>query len=253
MISWDTAMKANELADYSVGTVWRVKDRGQKILLVDLVRGRFEYPELVAAASALYRKWKVDWATTNLVIEDKGSGSSLIQSLKSERIWAHQHHAKLEGDKVMRLSAQAAHFHAGSVHFPQNAAWLGELMLELLGFPGVRHDDQVELGFAGACFYRLARIASKFLHALVHVTTIGTCWTTATCSPAKSAARGAPAHQCPLSGAKRTCLFAPHMSAFDPKRTFGARLQSKSTGACVPLEDRIVVGRRLKREDGFLN
>jgi len=144
VISWDTAMKANELADYSVGTVWRVKDRGQKILLVDLVRGRFEYPELVAAASALYRKWKVDWATTNLVIEDKGSGSSLIQSLKSERIWAHQHHAKLEGDKVMRLSAQAAHFHAGSVHFPQNAAWLGELMLELLGFPGVRHDDQVD-------------------------------------------------------------------------------------------------------------
>jgi predicted phage terminase large subunit-like protein len=144
VISWDTAMKANELADYSVGTVWRVKDRGQKILLVDLVRGRFEYPELVAAASALYRKWKVGWATTNLVIEDKGSGSSLIQSLKSERIWAHQHHAKLEGDKVMRLSAQAAHFHAGSVHFPQDAAWLGELMLELLGFPGVRHDDQVD-------------------------------------------------------------------------------------------------------------
>ena len=53
-------------------------------LLVDLVRGRFEYPELVTAASALYRKWKVDWATTNLVIEDKGSGSSLIQSLKNE-------------------------------------------------------------------------------------------------------------------------------------------------------------------------
>ena len=28
------------------------------------------------------------------------------------------------------------------------------------------------------------------------------------------------AGQCPLSGVKRTCLFAPHMSAFDPKRTF---------------------------------
>jgi predicted phage terminase large subunit-like protein len=56
----------------------------------------------------------------------------------------HRHHDKLEGDKVMRLSAQAAHFHAGSVHFPHDAAWLGELMLELLGFPGVRHDDQVD-------------------------------------------------------------------------------------------------------------
>jgi exodeoxyribonuclease V alpha subunit len=53
VISWDTAMKANELADYSVGTVWRVQNRGKKILLVDLVRGRFEYPELVVAASEL--------------------------------------------------------------------------------------------------------------------------------------------------------------------------------------------------------
>ena len=88
VISWDTAMKASELADYSVGTVWHVQDRGQKIHLVDLVRGRLEYPELVAAALALWRKWKVEGAHTYLVVEDKGSGSSLIQSLKRERVYA---------------------------------------------------------------------------------------------------------------------------------------------------------------------
>jgi predicted phage terminase large subunit-like protein len=139
VISWDTAMKASELADYSVGTVWHVQ-----VHLVDLVRGRFEYPDLVAAALALWRKWKVEWAHTHLIIEDKGSGSSLIQSLKNERIYAHQHHGKLEGDKVMRLTAQAAQFHAGVVHFREDAPWLDELMAELLGFPGVRHDDQVD-------------------------------------------------------------------------------------------------------------
>ena len=144
VISWDTAMKSTELADYSVGTVWRVQDRGNLINLVDLVRGRFEYPELVAAAIELWRKWKVDWANTYLVIEDKGSGSSLIQSLKKERIYAHQHHGKLEGDKIMRLTAQAAQFHAGVVHFREDAPWLGDLMAELLGFPGVRNDDQVD-------------------------------------------------------------------------------------------------------------
>src|SRR6195256_304809 len=144
VISWDTAMKAPELADYSVGTVWHVQDRGRKIHLVDLVRGRFEYPQLVAAALALWRKWKVEWAHTDLVIEDKGSGSSLIQSLKNERIYAHQHHGKFEGDKVMRLTAQTAQFYAGVVHFREDAPWLGELMAELLGFPGVRHDDQVD-------------------------------------------------------------------------------------------------------------
>jgi hypothetical protein len=44
VISWDTAMKSSELADYSVGTVWHVQDRGRKKNLVDVVRGRFEAP-----------------------------------------------------------------------------------------------------------------------------------------------------------------------------------------------------------------
>lgn len=68
---------------------------------------------------------------------------SLIQSLQKQRIYADQHHGKLEGDKIMRLTAQAAHFHAGAVYFREDAPWLDELMAELLGFPGVRHDDQV--------------------------------------------------------------------------------------------------------------
>jgi phage terminase large subunit-like protein len=81
VISWDIAMKASELADYSVGTVWHVQDRGRKAHLVDLVRGRFEYPELVVAALALWRKWKVEWAPTHLVIEDKGSDVRLIAAI----------------------------------------------------------------------------------------------------------------------------------------------------------------------------
>jgi predicted phage terminase large subunit-like protein len=32
----------------------------------------------------------------------------------------------------------------GVVHFREDAPWLDELMAELLGFPGVRHDDQVD-------------------------------------------------------------------------------------------------------------
>jgi predicted phage terminase large subunit-like protein len=144
VISWDTAMKSSELADYSVGTVWQVQGRGRQKNVVDLVRGRFEYPELVTAAVALWRKWKVEGTTTHLVIEDKGSGSSLIQSLKAERIYASPHKLKVDGDKVMRLTAQAAQFHAGSVHLREDAPWVGELVAELLGFPGVRHDDQVD-------------------------------------------------------------------------------------------------------------
>jgi predicted phage terminase large subunit-like protein len=103
-----------------------------------------QYPELVAAAVALWKKWQNICQYKYLLIEDKGSGTSLIQSLKKQSIFAHQHHAKIEGDKIMRLTAQAAQFHAGAVHFREDAPWLGDLMLELLGFPGVRHDDQVD-------------------------------------------------------------------------------------------------------------
>src|SRR3981189_2046377 len=144
VISWDTAMKSSELADYSVGTVWQVQERGRKKNVVDLLRGRFEYPELVAAAVALWKKWRIEGHSSHLVIEDKGSGSSLIQSLRSERIYACPFKPKLEGDKVVRLTAQAAQFHAGSVHLREDAPWVGEFLTELLGFPGVRHDDQVD-------------------------------------------------------------------------------------------------------------
>jgi predicted phage terminase large subunit-like protein len=143
VISWDTAMKSSELCDYSVGTVWHVQGRGKKKNLVDLVRGRFEYPELVTQAIALWKNWRFEGHTTHLVIEDKGSGSSLIQSLKAERIYSH-YKPKLDGDKVMRLTAQAAEFHAGTIHLREDTPWAGDLVAELLGFPGVRHDDQVD-------------------------------------------------------------------------------------------------------------
>jgi predicted phage terminase large subunit-like protein len=124
-------------------SLWQVHDEGKKVYLADLVRDRFEFPELVLSAEALFKKWKTV-GFTHLVVEDKGSGTSLIQALKNKSIWAAHHNMKLDGDKVMRISAQAAQFHAGSVHFPENAPWLGELLAELLAFPGVKHDDQVD-------------------------------------------------------------------------------------------------------------
>jgi predicted phage terminase large subunit-like protein len=44
----------------------------------------------------------------------------------------------------MRLTAQAAEFHAGTIHLREDTPWVGDLVAELLGFPGMRHDDQVD-------------------------------------------------------------------------------------------------------------
>ena len=47
-------------------------------------------------------------------------------------------------DAVTLLEAQAVLFANSAVHFPAKAQWPDDLMEELLTFPGVKHDDQVD-------------------------------------------------------------------------------------------------------------
>jgi hypothetical protein len=68
IISWDTAMKASQLSDYSVGTVWGTFC--DFYYLLDLIRVRLEYPALRRKVIETYYQWH--GATT--LIEDAGSG-----------------------------------------------------------------------------------------------------------------------------------------------------------------------------------
>jgi predicted phage terminase large subunit-like protein len=77
-----------------------------------------------------------------LIVEDKGSGTSLVQDLRGDGIYAIG--IAPEGDKVMRMSAQSARIEAGSVLLPKQASWLDDFRRELLAFPTGRHNDQVD-------------------------------------------------------------------------------------------------------------
>ena len=136
VISVDTAMKADEIADYSVATVWLMKK--EKYYLLDLIRGRFDYPALKKQVLQLKQRW----LGATFLIEDKGSGTSLIQELRYENLSVIG--IKPEGDKTTRLYSTQALFEAGSVLFPREAPWVQDLILELLAFPKYRHDDQVD-------------------------------------------------------------------------------------------------------------
>ncbi len=136
IISWDTAMKATELANYSVGTVWSVQ--GDHFYLLDLIRGRFDYPELRRAV----RNAKDRWPRATILIEDKGSGISLIQELRKEGVSVIA--IRPDMDKVTRLYTTQPKFESRSVFLPQYAPWLSDLIAELLAFPNGRHDDQVD-------------------------------------------------------------------------------------------------------------
>jgi predicted phage terminase large subunit-like protein len=136
VISIDTAMKGDPRADFSVATVWL--GRGDHCFLLDLWRERVDFPDLRRAAFRLREKHP----KATLLIEDKGSGTSLIQDLRANNVAVIG--INPEGDKPTRVAKISAQFEAGSVLFPKNAPWLGGLKAELLGFPSVRRDDQVD-------------------------------------------------------------------------------------------------------------
>jgi predicted phage terminase large subunit-like protein len=79
-----------------------------------------------------------------IIIEDKNSGTQLVQDLQRERNVPIPIPFKPEGDKVVRLCAQSAKIEAGHVLLPQSAPWLEDFKTEVLLFPHGRHDDQVD-------------------------------------------------------------------------------------------------------------
>lgn len=135
--SWDTAAKDGAMNDFSVCTTWLVtKD---DYYLLELTRGRYEYPRLRDIAIALAQRHKPDF----VLIEDASTGSALAQDLKPV-LRRPVKLVPIERDKQGRLYVQQAKFEAGRVHFPKGASFLPELEAELLTFPQSKHDDQVD-------------------------------------------------------------------------------------------------------------
>ena len=135
--SWDTANKATELSDFSVCTSWGVADKN--LYLIDVLRQRMEYPELKRAVREQYERF----APAVVLIEDKASGTQLIQELIAEGLHAVTRY-RPQSDKVVRMHAQTAMIENGFVHLPEEAPWLALYLAELSAFPNGKHDDQVD-------------------------------------------------------------------------------------------------------------
>ena len=136
--SWDTASKAGELNDYSVCTTWLVK--GKDYYLRDVLRERLNYPDLRRAVIEQAQ----GHVASDIIIEDKGSGSALIEDLKYEPGIPRPIAFTPEGDKTTRMSAQSARIEGKQVHLPRRESWLENFRAELLQFPHGKHDDQVD-------------------------------------------------------------------------------------------------------------
>ena len=136
--SWDTAAKDGAQNAWSVCTTWKVFEN--RYYLVDLTRGRYEYPSLKAAAIALAQKYRPQ----HVLIEDASTGIALAQELKSIRFDGSMRLVPVERDKIGRLYINQAKFERGDVFFPMGAHFLPALETELLTFPQGKTDDQVD-------------------------------------------------------------------------------------------------------------
>ena len=166
--SWDTANKATELSDFSVCTTWGVK--GKHLFLIGLFRRMLEYPELKRAV----REQQSLFGATEMLIEDKASGTQLIQELIADGCHGVTRYQPT-CDKIMRLHAQTAMIENGFVHIPETAPWLDAYLHEMTVFPNGKHDDQVDSTaqfldwfkrpFPGQGLYELARMEAEQIRA----------------------------------------------------------------------------------------
>lgn len=140
--SWDTAIKAGNQNDFSVCATWMIvrhESAKDGFYLVDMVVKRLEFPELCKSVV----RQAAEWQPMAILIEDKASGQSLLQELRRGSslplIAIQPKHSKTE-----RFASVTPLFEAGRVYLPRYASWLGDLESELLAFPHVSHDDQVD-------------------------------------------------------------------------------------------------------------
>ena len=135
--SWDTANKATELSDFSVCTTWGVI--GKNLFLLNVFRRRLEYPGLKRAV----REQQSMFGANEVLIEDKASGTQLIQELITDGCHGVTRYEPT-CDKIMRLHAQTGIIENGLVYIPETAPWLAEYLHEMSVFPKGKHDDQVD-------------------------------------------------------------------------------------------------------------
>ena len=141
--SYDTAYSKKETADYSAITTWGVftseADGKVYLILLDAVKGRWEFPELKRKALAKYKQYEPE----TIIIEAKASGLPLTHELRQVGIPVTNFTPSKGNDKHVRVNAVAPVFEAGQVWVPDER-WAQEVIEECAAFPFGDNDDYVD-------------------------------------------------------------------------------------------------------------
>ena len=141
--SYDTAFLKKETADYSAITTWGVfypdEDSAPALLLLDAIKGRYEFPELRRLALEQYKYWQPE----SVIIEAKASGLPLTYELRQMDIPVVNFTPSKGNDKHARVNAVAPLFESGMIYAPEQK-FAEEVIEECASFPFGDHDDLVD-------------------------------------------------------------------------------------------------------------
>ena len=142
--SYDTAFLKKQTADYSAITTWGLfrenEDSPQSIILIDSLKGRYEFPELKRIAYEQYMYWKPE----TVLIEAKAAGLPLIFELRKMGIPVADFTPNRGNDKHARVNSVAPLFESGRIFAPKDREFAQEVIEECAAFPYGEHDDLVD-------------------------------------------------------------------------------------------------------------
>lgn len=142
----DTAQKTKEVNDFSVFEHWGLGVDGY-MYLIDMIRGKWEADELKRRAVAFWSKCKMlrNGPLRHMAIEDKASGTGLIQSIRKDALCPVKA-IQRDKDKYTRLMDTQGYIESGYIKLPANADFINDFLVEMEAInPDFNtHDDQLD-------------------------------------------------------------------------------------------------------------
>lgn len=150
----DTAQKDKQENDETVILTVAVTPDND-MLILDCYHGRLQVPEQEKMIDLYWNKWDCSFQA----IEDKQSGTGIIQKKKNEGRPIKE--LKAKGDKIERATTSILYYANMKVYHLKGAEWLGYLESQLLEFPNGKHDDIVDtIAYAGIIMAEKSKVIS---------------------------------------------------------------------------------------------
>lgn len=147
VMSLDAAQEATTRSDFSALTTWGVfytedtdtGSRQARVILLNVINKRLEYPEL---KDLVLREYK-EWAPDCLIVEKKSNGVALYQEMRRMGVPLFEFTPSRGSDKVVRVNSIADMIRSGMVYVP-DYRWADELVEQCNDFPAGSNDDMVD-------------------------------------------------------------------------------------------------------------